>query len=261
KSFVNISSTDSLLKGDIKVTLNRTNLDMYKKANFPPLLGHGLAIDLGVRFWVRSRFRIEASLTDFGTILWLPSFNNTSTVNLNNLEHRYIDANQGNALNSFANYIDSVFKMYKTNATESTYFTNLFPTASVGGYYDISPKFNVGLVAQFTIANFMPIPYVSAWVTYTSPDYKYEITANIGYRDRTYLNFGIGADYNWKLFQGFVIFDNIANFFFTNNARNINFRIGINYFLNKHSRIIYKDEQPNISCNDFMQEEVIIKRR
>lgn len=260
-TFVNLSSTDSLLKGDMRISFNKSNADMYQKKQIPPALGHGMSLDLGIRFWIKSRLRIEASVVDLGTILWFPSKNNTFNINLQNLQHRYIDANNGNALNSFGGYIDSLFKIYKTNGTQKAYLTNLFPTVSIGGYYDISPRFNVGLLAQFTIANFIPIPYVSAWVTYTSRRYNYEITANIGYRDRTFLNLGIGADYNWKLFQGFIIFDNIANFFFTNNARNINFRIGINYFFNKRSRVIFEEEHPNISCDDFIEEGMRIKKR
>ncbi len=209
----------------------------------------GFAADFGVDYKINHRWSVSASLVDFGYIRWKSndSYNFNFKYSFDGIEGEGIKEEFDDELDKILDEIKESF----SHAERDNYTTNLAPQLYVGTQFEVTPYFDLGLLSRnifykdnfrqdFNIsANFQPYSFMSA---------------NINYSLRPRGGNGLGTALMFLLgpLQFYTALDYIPTKYsdlyekgneeqigiMFPNARNINFKVGLNLIFNRHG---YKD--------------------
>lgn len=190
---------------------------------------HGIGLDLGATYALNDRINLSASIIDLGAITWRDDVTNYEIEEFS-FNYKGIDVIE--FLNDSTAVFDAISDSLETASdikeTNNKYSTNLFTKAYLGGNFEITDFFNVGLVwfSSFNPSRYMTAVNVSANVKLS---HWLSATANYGlysYRDS---NIGLGASVRTGPIQFFVMTDNVFAAINPQSAKNwhVNFGMSI----------------------------------
>ena len=156
----------------------------------------GAAIDLGAEYKIDENFKVSASVTDLGFIIWSKDANKLSAKNqyeYNGFEVEFNDFFDGiNLSDRFSDVVDSVKNAFSSHTTTKTFATGVHPNIYLGGEFTPYQFMSVGLVSRTTFwgngvtqnfnltLNMKPYSFVSVMSGYTV-DIKGCITGDFGF--------------------------------------------------------------------------------
>jgi hypothetical protein len=191
----------------------------------------GAGLDLGVDYIFNDKINIYASLIDFGFIRW------NSNVNTFVVKGDYTF--DGYDPQPYATENDSIIDEHNTEMKQEIinifmpeqqvdhYYSFLTPKITVGGTYKFHEKISAGLlyraeIYQNRIHSSVTISANSNLTKWFSGYLSYSVINN------SYTNLGIGLVAKGSIFQFFAVTDNVFGYFWPNNTRIVNGRLGIN---------------------------------
>lgn len=212
---------------------------------YKPFSNPGFAVDLGAT-WLSDDERISASVSvsDLGRIWWDASSSTEFKVRNPNQQFEY--SGLGNLLNAgldFPKLLDSL-KTDLTNVVgidtlKGVGFSSAMPTTfqAMGSYSlgrNLQHNVSLGFIGSLPYRGGFDFA-ISAGYAYRSPNKVWQLMANYTYRSNNPLNIGLGVVMTTGVFQLYLATDNIIAPFDLPHARNVNFRLGLNFFFGPES--------------------------
>lgn len=205
---------------------------------------YGLAFDLGAHYEINSDFAVHASVVDLGMIRWnkeSSQFNlqgNYHFPGILDLNYSTLDElselNEGDGNFGLDSLIQGVEDSTKVTATQGSYVTNLVPRIFVGGTYNVSTRFTLGLLARLDVR---PRSWAQAYTA--SLNFKTFTFGNIGLSysiiNRSFVNIGLAYTVRIGPWQMFMATDNLP--IFPIYAKTIGFRMGTNLVFGRQKKI------------------------
>ena len=192
---------------------------------------HGVALDLGMRYQINSKWELAASVIDFGYINWKENavtryddsvffyYGGLSVENLFKLEESVDSISDG-----LINQVDTTFT-FKNIASD--YRTTLSSSISVGGHYHLNRW--VELAAYYNHYSYRG-EFQPSFIINSKFSLKnwLDLSANYSIQGSSFYNIGAGAVLNFGPFQFYGVTNNLIAHFKPTLARNANFRFGMN---------------------------------
>jgi hypothetical protein len=171
----------------------------------------GLGLDIGAEMNITEKLKVSASITDLGYIKWERDITNLkaeSQFEFSGVD--FLDVYEGKmTFDSLAQeLLDSLKNSFFLTDTQKPFTTNLPVGVSVGGSYNLTKSFSVGLLSYTKIigkqfreavtlsANLNLGNAFSTSVAYTAANYRYD-------------NFGFGLAFRAGFFQFYALADRI----------------------------------------------------
>ena len=156
----------------------------------------GAAIDLGAEYKIDENFKVSASVTDLGFIVWSKDASKLHAENkyeYNGFEVEFNDFFDGiNLSDKFGDVVDSVKNAFSSHTSDKNFVTGVHPNIYVGGEFTPYRFMSVGLVSRTTFwgkgvtqnfnltLNMKPYSFVSVMSGY-SIDLKGCLTTDFGF--------------------------------------------------------------------------------
>lgn len=202
----------------------------------------GFGLDIGAAYVSNDKkWNASIGVSDFGMIFWNAKNSSEMRVanpgkqfNYSGLENITEMAQGGGLSGAIDSLKTELFNTVGIDSLSGVGFTSYLPTtfqAMVA--YSIDPKMrhNVSLGFMGTMAYSKMLAYsLSAGYTYRSPNKHWQFMGNYTYKSNDPLCIGIGAVYSDRIFQVYLMSDNVIPFFNTLQARGVNLRLGFNFF-------------------------------
>jgi len=191
----------------------------------------GLGMDLGVTYKLNDKINLYASLTDFGYIKWKDNAQSFTVKG----EYYWDGYNFQPSLTEdeelVAEYNDSlvqnIVETFKPKLEKESYTSYLTSKVYLGGTYQFHEKIRAGLLLRGAFFQHKMHPSLTLSGNFRINKWL-ETTASYSMINNTYSNIGVGFVAKAKIFQFFMMSDNIWGFIWPQATQNINFRMGIN---------------------------------
>ena len=194
------------------------------------LKNKGVALDVGLAYQVR-KWEVSASFINYGFIRWQDDVINYA--NQGNFQYdgiglsNYFDAGDF----SFDQLLDSLKNTFRPKETHAGYKSNLVPKTYFSAVYHHNPFLSFGALMY---TDWLREPQ-HALTSYAS--FAINQIWNIGFsysiKNQTYNNVGLSLRVGKGNVQAFLVSDNFINTLMPKSAKNVNFRWGINFQINK----------------------------
>lgn len=220
--------------------INTAGIDNFKADPLNAALSlknKGVALDAGLAYRVH-KWEVAASIINLGFIQWQDDVRNYS-----NQESLLYD---GIGLNSyfddgdfnFDNLLDSLKNTFRPKETYENYRSHLVPETYFSISYHPSPFLSLGTL------------WYTDWLE--DPQHAFTACANIAMnqvlkvglsysvKNQTYNNVGLALMMEAGKVQAFLVSDNFVNTFIPKSVKNVNFRWGINFQIDKPKSIDFR---------------------
>lgn len=183
----------------------------------------GVAVDLGVIYRLSDKTKLFGSLTDLGFINWKGDVHNYNMEN--NFVYEGFDFSQGTG--SGDHLLDSVWQLLQVDETKSSYMRRLPARIYLGATYEFHPLINLGLLGRSELyhnrieqavtlsANILASRWLSTSLSWSA-------------MNRSFTNFGMGMSFSGRIFNFYIVSDNIIANFIPDRTRNLNLWFGAN---------------------------------
>lgn len=213
----------------------------------------GFGIDIGAAYLSDDRkWNASVSISDFGAIFWNANSSSQIRVSDPNKQFNYsgidniTDAAQNGGLGQTVETLkNDLLNTIGLDSLSGVGFTSYLPTTfqAMAGYsIDTEMRHNVSLGFMGTMAYSNMLAYsISAGYTYRAPNKHWQFMGNYTYKSNDPFCIGVGAVYSDRVFQAYLMSDNVIPFFSVLHARGVNLRLGFNFFLGnkKHTSRYY----------------------
>ncbi len=221
--------------------LSLANSDGKMNYFVSPFENSGLAADIGMTYVSDSEeFTASFSVSDFGAIWW--NGDGATQLNVKNPGAQYDFKGAGNLLGSrditFVEVLDSLFvdlnNTIGLDTLKGASFSTPLPTTiqAMGSYAlgdELEHNLSLGFIGAIPTRGDMRYS-VTAGYAYRSPNDVWQLMCNYSYRWDNPVNIGVGAVMTTGNFQMYLSTNNVISLFSPNDARNVNFNLGINIF-------------------------------
>lgn len=225
----------------VTVTLNEDGffedvVPHFDDANYDPLdfilnsKNAGFAIDLGATYKIADRMTLYASATDIGFIGWSQDVYNFSvdgTYEFDGVDFSPFfiyddDSDPGE------NLLDSLKGVFKINDSGNSFNKGLPARVYLGGTYNLSPGFSLGLLSRSEIYQ---RGFEQAVTLSANSNLGRWLSASVSYSamNNSYNNFGAGLMLRAAGFQLYVMSDNLNAVFSPQRANSANVWFGLNF--------------------------------
>jgi hypothetical protein len=223
----------------------------------------GLGLDIGATYDITDKIMVSASITDLGFIRWKKDVTNLKAEN----HFEFSGLNIDDVINGTKTFDELGKEMQDSlknsfNLTDSkTAFTTFLPCGiSLGGRYDLTKSFSVGLLSYSRIigkqfresltlsGNVNLTNALSTSLSYTATNHRFD-------------NIGVGMALRVGIFQFYLLSDRIpimwnkikvdtnSTFVLPANWNTINLRLGMNLVFG--NKIKKKDDKPMVECEQI----------
>ncbi len=243
---INQNYDQYLVSGDYSLNMGGVfNFALGNGVNntFSPFQNSGLAADVGMTFISDSKeVTASFSISDFGAIWW--NGDGATQFSVKNPGFQYDFQGMGDLMNpnntNFTNVLDSLLsdinQAIGLDTIHNTSFSTPLPTTiqAMGGYAlgaELQHNLSLGFIGAIPQRGDMRYA-ITAGYAYRSPNKVWQLMCNYSYRWDNPFNVGIGAAMTAGNFQLYLSTNNVISMFSLNDARNLNFNLGINIFFN-----------------------------
>ncbi|MFK8045654.1 MAG: DUF5723 family protein [Crocinitomicaceae bacterium] len=225
---VNTSNTEGL-----NAIVNNFTNPFAAVSNIAGIRNNGVGIDLGATYKLGKKVRLSASVIDLGAITWRESVTNYQ-IDEFKFEYDGVDLVKyladSNAV--FDEITDSLQNLSNIQETNNTYSTNLYSKIYLGGNFNVTKFFNLGLVWY---NSFNPSRYVTGLNFSANVKLKHRlaVTANYSvynYRDS---NVGIGLSSRGGPVQFYIMSDNVFAILKPESTKNLHLSFGLSFQIGK----------------------------
>ena len=191
----------------------------------------GFAMDLGLAFQPNEKWTFSASVLDLGKINWKKDPKNYLSKGEFAFEglqlNQYLDTDTFN----FDDYIDSIQKEFDPEITYQKYSKSLTPRMYIALSRQLNKKQTIGILGYGEFFNQLK----TAFSLYHGFSYTENSELGLSYsiKNQLYNHFGLSIAQRIGRVQLYFVSDDIINTFVPLQARNVNFRFGMNFYLGK----------------------------
>ncbi len=209
--------------------------DYFSEVNGGNLLfgrNTGIAFDLGAVYQL-GKIRIEAALTDIGSINWKSNarnFTSQGTYTFDGIDGNPILFEEDSF--DFSEVLDTLVDVLGFQSTENTYKTSLNSQYYLSGSYQIKDGLDVGVLLQGALVaeKFRPAIALSCQKRFGN---IFSLGAVYSMRNKSFTNLGLNFVLKLGPIQLYGASDNMLSVFLPYNSKNTHFRMGMNVALGK----------------------------
>lgn len=190
---------------------------------------HGLAIDLGGKYWITPDIEVSASLLDLGQINWK---NDTEGFSFNKVVYAFKGLDLLNLVKTnpvgLNNELDSIKGLYDPTSLKN----NSYKSKLTGKFY-LSGAYHLGKIHTFSTTFYGDV-FKSTFNPAMSLAYTlklgriWTVGINGSYQNKSFTNLGMGTSLNLGAFQLYFVTEDMVSLTRLNKAKNIDARVGIN---------------------------------
>jgi hypothetical protein len=206
--------------GDVITDESITPMQLFTELGNP-----GLAFDFGVIKPINEQVQFSASISDLGFIAWRKNIHNYTAAGNFLYTGPFNDSTDTQTY--FNDLSNAIYDSLNLSGNENKYITPLPAKLMAGINYDLSEKVSLGATGDVQA-------YRTKFITGIQVDAAYEPIPDLkgivswAYQYNTLRNLGAGLIIGKHPIQFYAFTDNILGFTNVADARNINFRIGLN---------------------------------
>ncbi|MFK8038580.1 MAG: DUF5723 family protein [Crocinitomicaceae bacterium] len=256
--------TDSItyaLEGDFAGQVNTTNYEGLQSTvsgisgsfnpfsmfrNLAGVKNNGIGFDIGATYKLGKKIRLSASVIDIGSITWRDGVTNYQVDEVK-YEFKGIDLFQyledSNAI--IDDIADSLETLANYKESNNEYSTRLYTKAYLGGNFNITKFFNVGMV---WFSSFNPSRYITGLNLSANVKLRHWLAASANYSVYNYRdsNVGLGLSARSGPFQIYVMSDNVIALIKPEATKNLHFNFGMSIQVGKSHEYDKRNEEMSI---------------
>lgn len=226
--------------------INNFNNPFVALKNIAGSKNNGFGFDLGATYKLGKKIRLSLSVIDLGAITWRDSVTNYQ-IDEFKFNYEGIDLvkylSDTNAV--FDAILDSLEGLTNVKTTNNEYSTSLYSKVYLGGNFNVTDFFNVGLV---WFNSFNPRRYITGLNVSANVRIKHWLGATANYSIYNYRdsNVGLGVNVRSGPIQFYLMSDNVYAVIKPESAKNLHFSFGMSFQIGKSFEYDKKDKDMTI---------------